>query len=563
MLSRYCMIIFILIFYTINGIAIDQSSHLPDNTFSENGMVSSAHPLASQTGIEILKKGGNAVDAAVATAFVLNVVEPHASGIGGGGFMMIRLADRREVVILDFREYAPQSSENNMFVSEIAIREGWSQEGGMSVAIPGTLMGLHTALKEYGTMGLPEVMGPAIRYMEEGIIVSDYLSKIIEDNLPKLVKWNDPNQVPFLDDGLPLYPGEILFQPELAHTFQEIADQGIRYFYEGELAKKIIATIQKKGGIMTEQDLRNYKISKRIPLIGNYQGNKIYAMPYPSTGGVHLIQLLNILEYFNLEKIPYHSLTHISILSEAIKITFYERLKSLPFYFLHQGESYLSHFLTKDYAKNLAIQIDVMKPNNLFPEQEYDKTGHHSTTHISVVDSLGNAVSLTQTINYFFGSGIIVPETGIILNNEMDDFSSNPESANAPGPVKIPLSYMSPTIIEKENELLLVLGTPGGNRIFTTIAQIISNIIDYKMTIDEAIESSRIHTYVLNGEAVPIYYENRIPEITIKALEIIGHDLVERGSYDLYFGGAHGILVRDGLLYGGADSRREGIALGY
>ncbi|HOF03083.1 MAG TPA: gamma-glutamyltransferase [Atribacterota bacterium] len=551
-----------LVFFVSTLLTFAADKHTPQDAIAAHGMVAAAHPLAVQAGVDTLKKGGNAIDAAVATAFALNAVEPNANGIGGGGFMLIRFAETGEIIILDYRERAPAASTKDMYASEQSKAEKWTSEGGLASGVPGTLLGLKTALDEYGTMTLQEVMTPALNYMENGFEITDTFSGMINDNYDKLVEWNDPFTIAYLKDGLPLETGDVLVQKDLAKTYREIMEKGIEHFYGGELGQKIVDAVQAAGGILTLQDLKDYEIHRHKPVVGNYRGYDIYSMPPPSSGGTHLIQILNIMENFDIANMNYLGPTHISVLNEAMKMAFADRAKFMgdPAF---AKDIPLKGLTSKGYAKYLADSIDVTKPKLELPAGDPGIFEHQSTTHLSVVDAEGNAVALSQTINFFFGSGVIVPGVGIIMNNEMDDFSTNPESPNAPEPGKTPLSSMSPTIVEKDGEVFMVLGSPGATRIFTAMAQIISNVIDFGMGMDEAIEAPRIHASSSGGKAMPIAVESRIPILTVEALKLLGNQVDIRGAHDLYFGGAQGIMMVDGVLFGGGDSRRDGIAFGY
>lgn len=551
-----------LIFFCLVFLAEGADRHTPIDIVAENGMVAAAHPLAAQEGVEILEKGGNAIDAAVATVFALNAAEPNASGLGGGGFMLIRFAETGEIVVVDYREHAPLAATKDMFASDQAKEEYWSVVGGKAVAVPGTLMGLTTALETYGTMTLAEVMAPAISYMEEGFEITEIFSDMIKSNFEKIAACSDPENIAYFSDGLPLETGDILTQPDLAKTYREILDKGIGHFYGGELGQKVVDAVQAQGGIMTLADLKAYKPYIRKPVAGNYRGYDIYSMPPPSSGGTHLIQILNIMENFDIANMNYHGPTHVSIMAEAMKMAFADRAK----YMGDPGfakDIPIKGLTSKEYAKSLADQINIKHPKQELSAGEPAKFEHESTSHLSVVDAAGNVVALTQTINYFFGSGVIVPEVGIIMNNEMDDFSKSPDSPNAPEPGKIPLSSMSPSIVEKDGKPFMMLGTPGGTRIFTAMVQIISNVVDFGMSMDEAIEAPRMHCYTSGGKAMSIRVEGRIPAITAKTLRVLGNEVDVRGDYDLYFGGAQGIMVIDGVMYGGGDSRRDGVAVGY
>jgi len=558
--ALYCTILLILLITTLSSFAVDR--HVPQDTIAAHGMVAAAHPLAAEAGVRILKEGGNAIDAAIASAFALNAVEPNASGIGGGGFMVVRFAETGEIIILDYRERAPAASTKDMYASEQAKEENWTQVGGMASAVPGTLMGLKTALDEYGTMTLEEVMTPAIEYMENGFEITETFSDMIKDNYDKLADWNDPFAIAYLKDGIPLETGDMLIQQDLANTYREILEKGIEHFYGGELGQKIVDAVQAAGGILTLQDLKDYKLYRHEPVRGSYRGYDIYSMPPPSSGGTHLIQILNIMENFDIADMNYLGPTHISVMAEAMKMAFADRAKFMadPIF---ATDIPLKGLTSKEYAKFLAEQIDVSNPKLEIPAGEPGIFEHESTSHLSVIDAEGNAVALTQTINFFFGSGVVVPGVGIIMNNEMDDFATNPESPNAPEPGKTPLSSMSPTIMEKDGEVFMVLGSPGATRIFTAMAQIISNVIDFGMGMDEAIEAPRIHAYSSAGKAMPIFVESRVPVLSVEALRLLGNQVDVREAHDLYFGGAQSIMLKNGVLFGGGDSRRDGIAVGY
>lgn len=558
--ALYCTILLILVITSLSSFALDR--HVPQDAIAAHGMVAAAHPLAAEAGVRILKEGGNAIDAAIASAFALNAVEPNASGIGGGGFMVVRFAETGEIIILDYRERAPAASTKDMYASEQAKEEKWTQLGGMASAVPGTLMGLKTALDEYGTMTLEEAMTPAIEYMENGFEITETFSDMIKDNYDKLADWNDPFAIAYFKDGIPLETGDMLIQQDLANTYREILDKGIEHFYGGELGQKIVDAVQAAGGILTLQDLKDYKLYRHEPVKGNYRGYDIYSMPPPSSGGTHLIQILNIMENFDIADMNYLGPTHISIMAEAMKMAFADRAKFMadPIF---ATDIPLKGLTSKEYAKFLADQIDISNPKLEIPAGEPGIFEHESTSHLSVIDAEGNAVALTQTINFFFGSGVVVPGVGIIMNNEMDDFATNPESPNAPEPGKTPLSSMSPTIMEKDGEVFMVLGSPGATRIFTAMAQIISNVVDFGMGMDEAIEAPRIHAYSSAGKAMPIFVESRIPVLSVEALRLLGNQVDVREAHDLYFGGAQSIMLKNGVLFGGGDSRRDGIAVGY
>ena len=538
--------------------------HSPADVTARHGMVAAANELASQAGTEILKEGGNAVDAAVATAFALNVVESNASGIGGGGFMLIRMAGSDKVVAIDYREKAPAASTPDKFASEEAKKNNISEFSPFAVGVPGTVAGMVMALDKYGTMSLAQVMAPAIRLAEEGFPLARVTSESAKDHFDTLTKFNDPSKFVFFTNGLPAEPGTIIKQPNLAKAFRLIAKDGRKAFYEGPIGEAMIKRLQELGGKMTMEDLKNYEAVIREPAEGTYRGYKIFSMSPPSSGGVTLVEILNIMENFPVSEWGYNSPRTIHYMAEAYKMAFADRSKFLgdPDFLTIP----LKGLTSKEYAKVLAGKIrpfEAMKQVSTGDPSMYE---HFSTTHASVADAKGNLVAFTQTVNDFFGSSIIEPEYGFVLNNEMDDFSSNPESVNAPGPGKRPLSSMSPSIVlDPEERPFLVAGTPGAWRIITSMAEIITNLVDFHMSMDEAIEAPRFTCRSIGGKPDALQVESRIPEQTLVLLKLRGHDIKVRSDYDLYFGGAQGILfdpVKD-ILIGGADSRRDGVAVGY
>jgi len=538
--------------------------HSPADVTAKRGMVAAANELASQAGTEILKEGGNAVDAAVATAFALNVVEANASGIGGGGFMLVKMADSDKVVAIDYREKAPAASTPDMFASEEAKKNNISAYSPFAVGVPGTVAGMVTALEKYGTMSLAQVMAPAIRLAEDGFPLARVTSESAKDHFDMLTKFNDPSKVAFLTNGLPAEPGTIIKQPNLAKAFRLIAKDGRKAFYEGPIGEAMVRRLQELGGKMTMDDLKNYDAVLREPAEGTYRGYKIFSMSPPSSGGITLVEILNIMENFPVSEWGHNSPRTIHYMTEAYKMAFADRSRFLgdPDFV----EIPIRGITSKEYAKALAGKIRPYEAMKKIPAGDPSTYEHFSTTHTSVADSKGNLVAFTQTVNYFFGAGIIEPEYGFVLNNEMDDFSSDPKSVNAPGPGKRPLSSMSPSIVlDPEDRPFLVAGTPGAWRIITSMAEIITNLVDFHMSMDEAIEAPRFTCRSKGGKPDALQVESRIPEQTLLLLKLRGHDIKIRGDYDLYFGGAQGILfdpVRD-ILLGGADSRRDGVAVGY
>ncbi len=522
------------------------------------GMVASATPLATEIGLEILQQGGNAIDAAVATAFALGVAEPNASGLGGGGFILVRFARTGEVAYIDYREVAPLAARPDMYLDfEGRVRPGSTTVGHLAVAVPGTLAGLHMALARYGTMTLKQVMAPSIALAERGYVVTRTLSGMMMDNLDKLNRFPAAAAI-YTKRGLPYDPGDRLVLRDLAATYRLIASAGPAAFYEGEIADAIVAEMKRGGGIITKADLAGYRPKMRVPVRSTYRGYEVISSPPPSSGGAHVIQALNILEGYDMAALGFQTPAALHLTIEALKRSFADRGRYMadPDFVPVP----LAGLISKDYATVLRRTID---PNRASPSvapgnpEPYGKSAN--TSHISVVDREGNVVALTQTINYFFGSGVMVPGTGIILNNEMDDFVPTPGAANSVQPGKRPLSSMAPTIVLREGRPFMTVGSPGATRIISALAQIIMNIVDYKMDIQTAIEAPRIHAMTRD-----VFMEGRIPADVRAALTAMGHPLLVRGPMDLYFGGAQGILIApNGVLFGGADPRRDGFAKGF
>lgn len=557
---KVCLLVFLMFSIGTVFSPSDSAAQLRKPVEGKIGMVASAHPLASKIGIEILQKGGNAVDAAVATAFGLGVVEPNASGIGGGGFMLIYIGKTKEVITIDYRERAPLKATPDMYrlTPEGKVVDDEITVGHKAVAVPGTLAGLSLALSRYGTMSLKEVMAPAIRIAEEGFEVSKTLHGMMKDNFEKLMKFPASAKV-FLKDGLPYEVGDRLVLKDLAKTYRLIAEKGPDVFYKGEIAEAIEQEMKASGkGLITREDLAIYQPVLRTPVRGTYRGYEVISMSPSSSGGTHIIQLLNILEGYDMAKLGHNSSASIHIMAEAMKRVFADRAK-------YMGDPDfvkvpIKGLVSKSYAETLRKGISEEKVGEKIPAGDPLPFESGGTSHLSVVDREGNLVALTQTINYFFGSGVLVPGTGILLNNEMDDFVPKPGMMNSIEPKKRPLSSMSPTLVLKDGKPFLSIGSPGATRIITALPQILMNIIDHKMNIQEAIDAPRIHC--MTGE---IFMEARIPKDVQQALINKGHKLNVRKEMDLYFGGAQGVMIdpKTGILYGGADPRRDGVAVGY
>lgn len=538
----------------------------PDNLYGrhaegKNGVVAAANPEASKIGVEVMKKGGNAVDAAVATAFAISVFEPNASGIGGGGFMLIRMAKTGKTVVIDYREKAPAKATPDMFVldengkvvnDEITV-------GGKASGVPGTVAGLLTALEKYGTMKRADVMAPAIKHAGEGIIVSKNLEGIIQDNYEKLVKFDAASEV-YLKDGLPYEAGDRLVNKDLAATLTKILKKGKKAFYEGEIAKKIADEVQKQGGLMTVEDLKNYTIEEREPVVGKYRDYTIISCPPASSGGTHIVQLLNMVENYDLKAMGDNTPESWHIWAESMKQAFADRAE-------YMGDTAyvkvpLKGLTSKEYAKEVVKKIDLEKAGKDIKIGDPSKYESGSTTHFSVMDKDGNMVAVTQTINYFFGSGVVVPGTGIMMNNEMDDFVPQKNMKNSIEGGKRPLSSMSPTLVlDPKNRPLMTIGSPGATRIIPAVALTISNVIDHGMTLQEAINAPRIAQF----QSGKLNAEGRMSFESYNKLQEMGHEINMRGTYDNYFGGVQGIMMDydTKTLQGGADPRRDGQAAAF
>lgn len=527
------------------------------DTIAERAMVASAHPKASSVGIDILKRGGNAVDAALAMAFALSMAEPNASGIGGGGFMVIKMADSKQAVMVDYREMAPGKATPEFYYQTESSFKEYTTEGCNSIGIPGLVSCAEIVLDRYGSMSIGEILEPAIKLAREGIVVSEKLHGMIIDNIEKIMKYPSTSTL-YFSDMLPLEIGVVLKNEDLALTFEKVANSGPSVFYEGEIASAIVDEVKEWGGIMALSDLKSYEAKFRKPVPGTYRGYQIISAAPVSGGGTHLIELLNIMEGVDVKSLGHNSVQFIHLFTEAMKMVYADKAMNTADPDFHTIP--LEHFIDKDYAAKLRNRIHKEKarfdysPPNLIIKESSD------TSHLSVVDEDGNIVALTQSINNFFGSGIVVSDAGFLLNDHLSDFDALPNRPNSIAPHKRPTSSIAPTIVLKDDRPFMTLGTPGGTRIISALAQIIMNVIDFGMSMDEAIEAPRVHC--LRRQ---LYMEGRIDGDVIEILKSMGHPIQVREDYDKYFGGAQGILIHPETrkLYGGADSRRDGVAIGF
>jgi gamma-glutamyltranspeptidase/glutathione hydrolase len=539
-----------------------------------HGMVASTERIASQIGVEMMKRGGNAVDAAVAVAFALAVVYPSAGNLGGGGFMMIRRSDGTATAI-DYREMAPAAATRDMYVGpdgQLIKGEGSSLLGYRAPGVPGTVAGMDYALKKYGSGKLtwPELIEPARKLAADGFTVTYRTEKLLREHQNILSPFADSRRI-FLRDGKFYREGEILRQPELAATLARLQKKGPREFYEGETARLIAEDMQRHHGLITRDDLRDYTPKERVPLRGSYRGYGIITMPPPSAGGAVLLEMLNILEGFDLKELHPFSSEYYHLLVEAMRRAYADRAE-------YMGDSDFASvpvggLIEKGYAERQRSSINPERASLSSEIGAGKPAGYESnqTTHFTIVDAAGNAVSNTYTLNGWFGSGVVAKGTGVLLNNEMDDFTSKPgepnmfgaiqSERNAIAPKKRPLSSMTPAfVLRPDGSLYFAIGTPGGTTITNTVLQIISNVIDHGMNLQEAIDSPRIHHQWLPDEIreEPV----GLSADTRRALEARGHKFATKLEY---MSDAQGIMIEEktNIRLGASDARQDGAAVGY
>lgn len=529
---------------------------------SRSGMVVSRDTVASRVGADILARGGNAIDAAVATGFALAVTFPQAGNIGGGGFMLVHLAKENRTVAIDYREMAPAAAHERLFWKEDGEVDGQrARFSHQSAGVPGTVAGLVHVLENYGSMSLAEVMKPAIRLADKGFIVGYPLAHSLESRSKRLARHPASASYFLKSDGSAYQQGETLKQKDLAWTLKQIARQGAKGFYRGAVADRIVAEMERGNGLITHEDLAGYKVVERQPVSGSYRGYQVVSMPPPSSGGVHLIQMLNMLEGWELNALGHNSAAYIHALTEVMRRAYADRSK-----YLGDPDFYdvpVNALLDKAYAGKLRKGIDLAKATpsqDVGPSLELPEESPQ-TTHYSVWDGQGNVVSNTYTLNFSYGSGISVTGAGFLLNNEMDDFSAKPGVPNAFGlvggvanaiePGKRPLSSMTPTLVFKDGKPWLATGSPGGSTIITTVLQTVLNVIDFDMNMAEATVAARIHHQWLPDT---LRLERGINVDTRKLLEQMGHKL---GPARI-LGRTSSIMAEGGFLYGFCDLRWPG-----
>ena len=541
---------------------------------ARHGMVASTNQVASQVGVDVMKRGGNAVDAAIAVGFALAVTHPAAGNLSGGGFMMIRLKNGKTTAI-DYREMAPAAATRNIYLDKdgnLIKGEGGSLEGYRAAGIPGTVRGMELALRKYGSgkLSWSQLIEPARRLAANGFEVTYNLSRSLQASREYLSKYPETKRI-YLRDGKFYEEGEMFRQPELAATFVRLQQGGPNEFYEGQTARLIVDDMKRHNGLMTIDDLRGYVAKERTPLRGNYRGHEVISMPPPSSGGAVLIEMLNILEGYDLSKLDANSSERYHLMAEAMRRAFADRAE-------YMGDSDfvkvpVTGLIDKSYADKLRSTINTERASTSAEVRAGKPTGYESdeTTHFTVVDAEGNAVANTYTLNNSYGSAAVVKGTGLLLNDEMDDFAAKPGTPNMYGliqgernavaPRKRPLSAMTPTIVlRRDGSFWFTVGSPGGPTIINTVLCVITNVIDFEMNIQQAIDAPRIHHQWLPDEVVgePLGFSSD----TERALTARGHTLAKAKT----LGDAEGIMIEEktGVRLGATDPRRsDGSAVGY
>src|SRR5438067_1993687 len=549
---------------------------------ARHGVVASINEVASKVGVDIMKRGGNAVDAAIAVAFALAVTHPAAGNLGGGGFMMIRLKDGRTTAI-DYREMAPAAATHNIYLDKdgnVIKGEGGSVEGYRAAGVPGTVRGMELALKKYGSHKLSwsQLIEPARVLAANGINVTYNLARGLRGNSEYLSKYSETKRI-YLKNGNFYNEGETFRQPDLAATFARLQRGGPNEFYEGQTARLIVEDMKRHNGLLTMPDMRGYVAKEREPLHGTYRGYEIVSMPPPSSGGAVLIEMLNILEGFDFKKMDWASADRYHLMTEAMRRAFADRAE-------YMGDTDfvkvpIAGLVDKQYAAKLRSTIDRQRASTSEQVKAGKPTGYESdeTTHFTVVDAEGNAVANTYTLNNSFGSAAVAKGTGIIMNDEMDDFAAKPGTPNLYGliqgernavaPRKRPLSAMTPTfVLRKDGSIWFTVGSPGGSTIINTVLDVITNVIDYDMNIQQAIDAPRIHHQWLPDELDAEPYA--LSADTERILKARGHQLFVRPNAGWttgagYMGDAQGIMIepKTGARLGASDLRHDGVSLGY
>ena len=536
-----------------------------DPVRARKAMVVSQEPIATDVGVQILKKGGNAYDAAVAVGFALSVTYPSAGNIGGGGFALIRTASG-DTNFIDFREKAPGKASRDMYLDAQGKPTRDSIVGWRASGVPGTVRGLALLHKKYGVLKWRDVVMPSVKLAKNGFEVSYAIARGLRSAERNMGQFPESKRI-YLKSGTYYEAGETLRLPELAKTLQRIAKRGPDEFYQGQTAKVLASEMAKNGGLITEADLRAYQPVERKPLLGNYRGHDILAAPPPSSGGIGMLQMMGMLDRLDYSKAGMGSARHAHALAEVMRRFYADRSQ-----FLGDPDFVkipVAALLAPTYIADRAYSISMDKATNSkdLTHGPAPPAESPETTHLSIVDEKGNAVSLTYTLNGGYGSGVTVPGLGFLMNNEMDDFSAKPGTANMFGavggeanaiaPGKRMLSSMTPTIVTKDGKLLLVIGAPGGTRIITGVMQAILHVLDFKLNMQDAIDAPRLHHQWLPDR---LYLERGWSPDTVDILKRLGHN-VETGTASV--SNVHGILVEDRWLQGAPDGRTNGKAAGY
>ncbi|HHU24336.1 MAG: gamma-glutamyltransferase [Bacilli bacterium] len=596
----FFIILLLLLAFTVVSCGKDKDDHEDkDSDFtdlsvrdviSSNGVVSAASPYAAKAGLDVLKAGGNAFDAAVAVSFALGVVEPNASGIGGGGILVAYEAKTGQFISYNFREFVPSAGEASAFPN----RDADVDDGIKASGVPTQVTGLLRVLENHGNLTRQTVMAPAIKYAKEGFPVTPELANAISENFNKVMRSKEETKNVFADMGItPLQEGDLLVQENYSKALELIAQQGAPAFYTGEIADAIVALQEEKGGLITHNDLlyamNNYPIIE-TPIQGNYRGYDIATVTSPSSGGMILLEALNMLEvYGEISGMERNSAELLHVLAVAQQLAYGDKRKYIAdTKFIDVP---IAGIISKQYAAERWEKFNPSKaylgrnqgendygnpwPYNTTPKtvnfEPVDYDEHYSTTTFSVVDKEGNIVSVTQTINYFFGNGLVVPGFGFFMNNQLSGFSFSSSSASYIEPLKQPVSHIMPTIVMKDGNPYATLGSPGSMRIPAAVLQVLINMIDFGMNIQEAIEYPRIYCYAVGSDETftnkkDLYLEQAFDDDARNGLSALGYNLIFQGSgdIDLYFGGVQGVRFIEGnKMHGGADPRRDGKALGY
>jgi gamma-glutamyltranspeptidase / glutathione hydrolase len=521
-------------------------------------MVVSAHPIASGVGVRILSAGGNAADAAVATVAALNVVEPHASGLGGGGFMLFYDAKRDSFVVIDYRERAPGNVDREKYYQLTDTLHRVRQQGATAIGTPGAPAGWQTIHDRFGTKPLTELLAPAAAVADTGFNLTDKQCAIIVDELPSILPDSAISSI-FLADGLPPTAGFRVKQTALSSTLRRLSATSLTQVYSSPIADDLVNAVRARGGVLTKEDLASYRVQVRAPLRGWYRGYEIITLPPPSIGGTALLEILKFAEQFQVHTLPYLSAEYVHRLAQASR----QALKDVttwisdPEYDAQPVQQLLSDSW-------ISAASETMKrggvPERIQPWDASRVSKPGNTTHLVVVDSAGNLVSLTQSINDFFGAGVMAPHAGIMLNNHMGDFSGDSTRKNSVTPFHRPVSNMAATIVRKDGKPILVIGSPGGPRIAPTVAQVLIAVLDGRLRLDEAIKAPRF--FPANST---LMVENRLPQSTLDGLEKLGWTIQLNGSISNYFGGVHAVQIDPVThrLFGAADPRRDGAPVGY